>query len=110
MNNNTFIRNPHLEGGDIFWQGDRTGILLIHGFTATTAEAVSYTHLDVYKRQTSMRSASKSKDHLVGQMKPGKPKSSGTQPFGERIITFRDKASRPSKKTGFSRYNLDIFR
>lgn len=38
MNNNPFIRNPHLEGGDIFWQGDRTGILLIHGFTATTAE------------------------------------------------------------------------
>lgn len=32
------LRNAHLEGGDFFWQGDDTGILLIHGFTATTAE------------------------------------------------------------------------
>ena len=32
------IKNPHLEGGPFFWKGSRTGILLIHGFTATTAE------------------------------------------------------------------------
>ncbi len=32
------IQNPHLEGDSFFWQGDKTGVLLIHGFTATTAE------------------------------------------------------------------------
>ncbi len=30
--------NPHLEGSSFFWQSGPTGILLIHGFTATTAE------------------------------------------------------------------------
>lgn len=38
MNNNYFIRNPQLEGDSFFWEGSQTGILLIHGFTATTAE------------------------------------------------------------------------
>ncbi|HOM66973.1 MAG TPA: alpha/beta fold hydrolase [Brevefilum fermentans] len=38
MTNSNFIKNPHLDGDDFFWQGNRTGILLIHGFTATTAE------------------------------------------------------------------------
>lgn len=33
-----FIRNPHLEGDAFFWPGGKTGALLIHGFTATTAE------------------------------------------------------------------------
>jgi carboxylesterase len=33
-----FIRNSHLEGDAFFWQGGKTGALLIHGFTATTAE------------------------------------------------------------------------
>lgn len=35
---NDFIQNPNLPGDDFFWQGNQTGILLIHGFTATTAE------------------------------------------------------------------------
>jgi len=35
---NTYIRNPLLEGDEFFWKGNQTGILLIHGFTATTAE------------------------------------------------------------------------
>lgn len=35
---NTYIRNPHLEGDEFFWKGNQTGLLLIHGFTATTAE------------------------------------------------------------------------
>ena len=35
---NTSLHNPHLEGGPFFWHGSQTGILLIHGFTATTAE------------------------------------------------------------------------
>jgi len=38
MTENEYIKNPHLEGGDFFWEGNSTGILLIHGFTATTAE------------------------------------------------------------------------
>ncbi len=33
-----FIQNPHLEGDAFFWQGGPTGVLLFHGFTATTAE------------------------------------------------------------------------
>jgi carboxylesterase len=38
MTDNPFIRNPHLPGDEFFWEGNTTGILLIHGFTATTAE------------------------------------------------------------------------
>jgi carboxylesterase len=38
MSEETFIKNPHLEGDDFFWPGSAAGILLIHGFTATTAE------------------------------------------------------------------------
>jgi carboxylesterase len=33
-----FIQNPHLEGDPFFWSGGPIGVLLIHGFTATTAE------------------------------------------------------------------------
>ena len=33
-----FIKNPHLEGETFFWRGGPVGILLSHGFTATTAE------------------------------------------------------------------------
>ncbi|HEX9077897.1 MAG TPA: alpha/beta fold hydrolase [Anaerolineae bacterium] len=32
------MRNPHLDGDAFFWEGGPTGILLFHGFTATTAE------------------------------------------------------------------------
>jgi carboxylesterase len=32
------ILNPHLEGDSFLWPGDTTGILLLHGFSATTAE------------------------------------------------------------------------
>jgi len=32
------FQNPQLEGNSIFWKGNSTGVLLIHGFTATTAE------------------------------------------------------------------------
>jgi carboxylesterase len=32
------IKNPHLDGDPFFFKGGPTGILLIHGFTATTAE------------------------------------------------------------------------
>ncbi len=30
--------NPHLDGGAFFWEAGPRGVLLIHGFTATTAE------------------------------------------------------------------------
>lgn len=30
--------NPHLEGGNFLWEAGPVGVLLIHGFTATTAE------------------------------------------------------------------------
>ena len=36
--NQAYIRNPHLPGDEFYWQGSETGFLLIHGFTATTAE------------------------------------------------------------------------
>lgn len=35
---NSFLHNPHLDGDAFFWQAGRVGILLSHGFTATTAE------------------------------------------------------------------------
>jgi carboxylesterase len=34
----TVIYNPHLEGDSFLWEGGPTGVLLIHGYTATTAE------------------------------------------------------------------------
>jgi carboxylesterase len=33
-----FIRNPHLDGDAFFWRAGKIGALVIHGFTATTAE------------------------------------------------------------------------
>lgn len=38
MEENKYIKNPQLPGDDFFWEGNETGVLLIHGFTATTAE------------------------------------------------------------------------
>ena len=32
------LHNPHLEGDAFFWQGGPVGVLLSHGYTATTAE------------------------------------------------------------------------
>ena len=32
------LLNPDLEGGPFFWKGGETGVLLLHGLTATTAE------------------------------------------------------------------------
>ncbi len=32
------FRNPHLDGSSFFWEAGPTGVLLIHGFTATPAE------------------------------------------------------------------------
>lgn len=40
MIENEFIKNPELPGDDFFWRGNPTGVLLIHGFTATTAEVL----------------------------------------------------------------------
>lgn len=38
MENGKLVRNPHLDGDAFFWRAGKTGALLIHGFTATTAE------------------------------------------------------------------------
>ena len=38
MNENVYMKNPHLDGESFYWQGNATGILLFHGFTATTTE------------------------------------------------------------------------
>ena len=35
---NKHLHNPHLDGDAFFWEGGSVGILLSHGFTATTAE------------------------------------------------------------------------
>jgi carboxylesterase len=32
------LYNPQLEGGPFLWEGGPTGVLLVHGYTATTAE------------------------------------------------------------------------
>jgi carboxylesterase len=34
----SFLRNPQLEGSSFYWKAGPTGVLLCHGFTATTAE------------------------------------------------------------------------
>jgi carboxylesterase len=38
MKHTSTLLNPHLEGGSFYWEGGPTGVLLCHGFTATTAE------------------------------------------------------------------------
>ena len=35
---NPALHNPHLEGEPFFWEAGPVGILLVHGYTATTAE------------------------------------------------------------------------
>jgi carboxylesterase len=38
MKLNSALHNPHLEGEAFFWPGGPTGVLLSHGYTATSAE------------------------------------------------------------------------
>jgi len=38
MTQPSLLRNPHLEGSPFYWEAGSTGVLLCHGFTATTAE------------------------------------------------------------------------
>ena len=40
-----FIKNPHLPGSSFNLLGGKSGVLLIHGFTATTAEVRPFAHL-----------------------------------------------------------------
>lgn len=35
---NQYMEKPHLDGSSFYYPGNRTGFLLVHGFTATTAE------------------------------------------------------------------------
>lgn len=38
MTNSSLIQHADLDGSSFFWKGSQTGILLFHGFTATTVE------------------------------------------------------------------------
>jgi carboxylesterase len=38
MTQSSVLRNPHLEGSPFYWEAGPVGVLLCHGFTATTAE------------------------------------------------------------------------
>ena len=38
ITNNPNLHHPYLEGGPFLWQAGPTGVLLVHGYTATTAE------------------------------------------------------------------------
>ncbi len=38
MTENLHLKNPHLPGESFYWEAGPIGVLLIHGFTATTAE------------------------------------------------------------------------
>jgi carboxylesterase len=38
MTANEYMDKPQLDGEEFFWQGNQVGVLLIHGFNATTAE------------------------------------------------------------------------
>jgi carboxylesterase len=38
MPQSSALRNPHLEGSTFYWKAGPIGVLLCHGFTATTAE------------------------------------------------------------------------
>jgi carboxylesterase len=38
MHPSRLFRNPHLDGSSFYWQSGDTGVLLCHGFTATTTE------------------------------------------------------------------------
>jgi carboxylesterase len=38
MTQSSVLRNPHLEGSTFLWGAGSIGVLLCHGFTATTAE------------------------------------------------------------------------
>jgi len=38
MSKESVLRNPHLDGSSFFWEAGTTGVLLVHGFTATTTE------------------------------------------------------------------------
>jgi carboxylesterase len=44
MNKNTHLVKPHLPGKSFFWEAGPTGILLIHGLKATTAEVRPLAH------------------------------------------------------------------
>jgi carboxylesterase len=38
MTQTSTLRNPHLEGAPFYWEAGSVGVLLCHGFTATSAE------------------------------------------------------------------------
>jgi carboxylesterase len=69
------IVNPHLEGEPFYWEGGPVGVLLVHGFTATTAEVRPLARY-LYGRGYS----------VCGPLLPGH----GAQPAAVNRYTWRD--------------------
>lgn len=67
--------NPHLEGDGFFWEGGPDGVLLLHGFTATTAEVRPLAQF-LYGRGYT----------VAGPLLPGH----GTQPADLNRVAWRD--------------------
>jgi len=67
--------NPHLEGDSFFWEGGPDGVLLLHGFTATTAEVRPLARF-LYGRAYT----------VAGPLLPGH----GTQPADLNRVAWRD--------------------
>ena len=75
MATNPYLRNPHLEGYAFFWKGGATGVLLVHGYTATTAEVRPLGRILHAQGYT-----------VAGPLLPGH----GTQPEEANRYTWRD--------------------
>jgi carboxylesterase len=73
-----FIQNPRLEGSSFFWEGGEVGVLLSHGFTATTAEVRPLAKILHHKGYT-----------LSGPLLPGH----GTQPEDLNRCRWQDWAN-----------------
>ncbi len=69
------IHNPHLEGNPFYWPGGPDGVLLVHGYTATTAEV---RQLARYLRERGYT--------VSGPLLPGH----GTTPADANRYTWRD--------------------
>lgn len=75
MKDNPNLKNPHLSGESFFWPSGPTGVLLMHGFTATTAEI----------RPLAQRLLSKGYS-VSGPLLPGH----GTSPQDANRFTWKD--------------------
>jgi carboxylesterase len=72
---NTHLKNPHLPGGPFLFDGNQVGIMMLHGFTATTAEVRPLSHILHGHGFT-----------VAGGLLPGH----GTQPSDLNKVSWRD--------------------